>query len=127
MPDGLAGDEPVVVDQDLARLGVDGDGDGDGDLGAVGEVEHGRRRGTVPAGRARMLARVASSERLDDLVGEVLDVVEAVGCRSSCVETLGADLARGHLGVQVAGHVVGVAHVGEDEPPHVRRCARPAS
>ena len=29
------------------------------------------------------------------------------------------DLAGRHLGVQVAGHVVGLAHVGEDELPHV--------
>ena len=35
------------------------------------------------------------------------------------MQALGADLARRHLGVQVAGHVVGLADVGEDEPPHV--------
>ena len=55
---------------------------------------------------------------LDDLVGE----------RSRCrrgragrtvPQTLRADLARRHLGVQVAGHVIGLADVGEDELPHV--------
>ena len=37
----------------------------------------------------------------------------------SALQALRADLARRHLGVQVAGHVVGLAHVGEDELPHV--------
>ena len=41
-------------------------------------------------------------------------------CRShSDAQALGADLAARHLGVQVAGHVVGLAHVGQDELPHV--------
>ena len=72
----------------------------------------------MPAGSSRMLARVAASRAVDDLVGERLDVVEAV-LVAQRREALGADLAGRHLGVQVAGHVVGLADVGEDELPHV--------
>ncbi len=107
----------LVVDEDLAGHRVDGDGDGDGDLRAVGEVDHRRR----PHGAGRQGADRSAGGLLraaDDLVGQVLDVVEPVGVHQRG-EALRADLRRGPLGVQVAGHVVGLAHVGEDEPPHV--------
>ena len=56
---------------------------------------------------------------LDDLVGQVLDVVQAV-LTAERQQPLRAHLAGRHLGVEVAGHVVGLAHVGEDELPDVR-------
>ncbi len=106
-----------VVDGDLAEFRVDGEGTDDVDPAAVGQVE---QRARVVGARGQ-LADPGAGRRLrsaDDLVGEVLDVVEAV-LVAQRPEPLGADLARGHLGVQVAGHVVGLADVRQDEPPHV--------
>ena len=117
MPHGLASRRPGVVDGDLAEFGVDGQGADDVDAAAVGEVEQARSSGTS----RREFADAGAGRRLgaaDDLVGEVLDVVEPV-LVAQRGEPLRADLARGHLGVQVAGHVVGLADVGEDELPHV--------
>ena len=106
-----------VVDEDLALLGIDGDGAHDVDAAPVGEVELGR--GVVRAGGQLGDRRPGGGlAALDDLVGERLDVVEAVA-RAEAQQPLGADLAAGHLGVQIAGHVVGLADVGQDEPPHV--------
>ena len=106
-----------VVDGDLAEVGVDGERTHDVDAAAVGEVE--QRARVVGAGRE--LLDAGAGRRLgaaDDLVGEVLDVVEAVLVAQRS-EPLRTDLAGRHLGVEVAGHVVGLADVGEDELPHV--------
>ncbi len=112
---GLGG--AFVVDEDLAGDRIDGHGTHDVDHTAVGQVEHGRR----PVGTGGQLADAGASGLLrpgDDLVCEVFDVVEPVGVAQGG-EPLPTDLARCHLGVEIAGHVIGLANVGEDELPHL--------
>ena len=119
---GVAG--ALVVHQDLPGVGVHRHLADDVDPAAVGQVEHRRRvvAARVELGDGGPGGRLGP---LDDLVGQVLDVVEAVGVAQGG-QPLGADLARGHLGVQVAGHVVGLADVGEDELPHIGIALRAA-
>ena len=72
-------------------------------------------------GPGLQLTDACSGRRLgavDDLVGEVLDVVQAV-LIAQRQQPLRTDLAGRHLRVEVAGHVVGLADVGQDELPDV--------
>ena len=72
----------------------------------------------VPAGSSLMLARVAASER--SMISSASASMSSRPWRShSDLQPLGPDLTRRHLGVEVAGHVVGLTDVGEDELPHV--------
>ena len=112
---GLA--RPVVVDGDLARGGIDLQRADHVDAAPVGQIEHGR--GPVDGGlQGGDVGPHRGLGPVDDLVGQGLDVVQPVGVAQGG-QPLGPHLARGHLGVQVAGHVVGLADVGQDEAPDV--------
>ena len=54
----------------------------------------------------------------DDLVGQCFDVIEVVTVTQR-PQPLGADFAGRHLGVEVTGHMIWLAHVGEYELPHI--------
>ena len=89
----------------------------DVDAAAVGQVEQMRWRH-----RCRWQLTNAGSGGLlgaaDDVVGQGLDVIETVRLAKRS-EPLGANFAGGHLGVEIAGHVIGLTDVGKDELPDV--------
>ena len=84
---------------------------------SIGQVEH-RRRAMAACVQFTDGGPRRSLGALDDLVGEILYVVEAVGV-AQCGQPLRSHLARGHLGMEVAGHVIRLADIRQDELPDV--------
>ena len=98
---------------------VGGDGDSAADVYdfAVRQIQLGG--GFVGACREVADAGAGGLFGADDyLVREVFKVVQAVLFQQG-QKTLRADFARCHLSVKVALHVVGLAHIGEHEIPHI--------
>ena len=106
-----------VVDQDLTGHRINSNCTYDTDAAAVGKVQ--LRLGAVCA--SRKLADTGPGGNLgagDDLVGQCLDVVEVVTVAQR-PQPLRPNFAGRHLGVEVTGHVIWLANVGEDELPYI--------